>query len=93
MTLALLLYAAPAFALLCALALRRYPGEHTIERLRARFAVSVPRRARALVRRARPTPRLPRGGRLVAAAVAARPPPGWMTHPTPVIHLTQGATP
>lgn len=71
-----LLLLAPALLLLAALLARRYPGECMLGRLRRRRFV----RARPRVGGAVPAPRrpwvvLPRGGRLVGAAVAARPPP------------------
>ncbi len=85
MTLAVLVSVAPLLALLCALLLRRYPGEQAITLLRSRRAPVAAQRPRGPARlvRHRSQALLPRGGRLVAAAVAARPPPRWMTRPTP----------
>lgn len=73
----LLLLLAPALALVAVLLGRRYPGERVLARLRCR---RIPRRwarpgATVPAGRRRPVV-LPRGGRLVGAAVAARPPPG-----------------
>lgn len=71
----LLLVLGPYAALMGALLLRRYPGERVLARMRAR------RRAPRL----RPQPLCggpsfvfvsPRGGDLIARAIAARPPPG-----------------
>jgi len=74
-----LLLLAPALALLCALLAGAYPGERTILTLATLAARRPPacRRHRCAVsaHRPRPAAQLPRGGRLVAAAIAARPPP------------------
>jgi hypothetical protein len=70
------LLALPALLLLLPLLAGRYVGEDRLARLAASF---VPPRRRAgtplamRVRRARRT--LPRGGRLIAASLAVRPPP------------------
>jgi hypothetical protein len=74
-----LLLLAPALVLLCALLAGAYPGERRIASLAARRPPPRRRQHRALgTCRPRPAPQLPRGGRLVAAAIAARPPPrGW----------------
>jgi hypothetical protein len=70
-------YLLPALALLAILAFRRYPGARaliaTIERRRRGRFRSEPRTPAP-----RPEPRalLPRGGRLIATALAVRPPPG-----------------
>jgi hypothetical protein len=70
-----LLYALPAFALLVALLLGRYPGERLIA-VAARARRRPRRAARATTRRApldsTPTPR---GGELLARALAGRAPP------------------
>lgn len=70
------LYLAPALLLAVVLAARRYPGE----RLLARWARRGPRRRRAAVPRCLPSGRVclasvPRGGLLMARALAVRPPP------------------
>jgi uncharacterized protein YcnI len=72
-----LLLAAPVLVLACALLLGRYPGERVLEELRTR-----PRRTRRRAARAwTPAARraivriLPRGGPLVAGALAGRGPP------------------
>jgi hypothetical protein len=74
-----LLQLAPALLLAVALLLGRRPGEQTIERMRARLAPTARVRGRtsraAGARRAPSLLLLPRGGRLVGAPVAARPPP------------------
>jgi hypothetical protein len=70
------LLATPALVLLMPLLAGRYVGEERLARLGARLV--APRRATALVRvaKTRRAPRmLPRGGRLVAAALARRGPP------------------
>ena len=72
MSLELLLLLAPAVVLFAALLLGRYPGEAAIAR--ARRTVRLPR-PRAVARPRLETPCPPRGGRLVGAAIAARPPP------------------
>jgi hypothetical protein len=75
-----LLLLLPAAALFAVLLLGRYPGEDVLDtarRLRrglvkpSAAALLVP----SLVPIRRPPGGLPRGGRLVAAAIAARPPP------------------
>jgi hypothetical protein len=69
-------YLLPALALLAILAFRRYPGARaliaTIERRRRDRRRTEPRTAAP-----RPEVRalLPRGGRLIACALAVRPPP------------------
>jgi hypothetical protein len=65
----------PALALLALMALRRYPGEHVLATLAAARRAS-PRRAvsnRPLVPSVEQL--LPRGGLLLATALAVRPPP------------------
>jgi hypothetical protein len=71
----LLAYLAPVLALLCALALGRYPGERALRRRLPRRR-SARRLRAALAARPRP-PRLqgPRGGALLAYALAGRAPP------------------
>lgn len=71
-----LLLLVPALALLCALLTGTYPGERAIATLAARRPAvrKAPRRA-VRARSAQPVAQLPRGGRLVASAIAARPPP------------------
>jgi hypothetical protein len=71
-----LLYLAPALVLLALLVAGLYPGERALERVRLRWAPRRLRPARAMPRPGRPPVRLlPRGGRLLGASVAARPPP------------------
>ena len=70
-----LLYLVPALLLVTLLVLRRYPGERrlvaAVEARRARRAAhTIPAPPRVL-RRAR----VPRGGLLIASALAVRPPP------------------
>jgi hypothetical protein len=72
----LLAYAAPALVLAFALVRGHYPGEDRLVRLARRPA------RRPLRRRSAPRPRhflarrvMPRGGRLIAASLAVRPPP------------------
>lgn len=72
-----LLYAAPLLLLLLPLVAGRYVGEARIERL----ARAVRRRRRRVPRVATPAAArrcvqlVPRGGRLIAASLAVRPPP------------------
>jgi hypothetical protein len=73
-----LLYLAPALMLLAPLALERYVGEETIHRLKR--AVATRRRRRPARSVAAPLPIAPRtlmvrGGALLAASLAVRPPP------------------
>jgi len=73
----LLVYCAPLFVVAAPLLAGRYVGEQQLERLRVRRTPAVPRR---LVAAARPASRgpaslVPRGGRLIAEALAVRPPP------------------
>jgi hypothetical protein len=69
-------YLIPALLLLPALLARRYPGERA---LLAFIGERRRRRSRSGVRVAPPSPRpravVPRGGRLIAFALAVRPPP------------------
>jgi hypothetical protein len=71
-----LLLALPALLFALPLLAGRYVGEERLARLAAAFV--TPRRAKAapLPSTARRSPRsLPRGGRLIAASLAVRPPP------------------
>ena len=73
-----LVYLLPMLLLLLVLALRRYPGERALVTLAYRGRAH--RRAARTTRSARrpelaPRARVPRGGRLIAAAMAVRPPP------------------
>ncbi len=72
-----LLYVAPALLLLVPLLHGRFPGEDRIAALAARAAAPArPRAASALTPRARRLRALvARGGRLLAASLAVRPPP------------------
>jgi hypothetical protein len=71
-----LAYLLPLLLLLLTLGLRRYPGEHVllaaIARRSRRRAAS---RRRSRVRRPSPRTVMPRGGLLIAFALAVRPPP------------------
>jgi hypothetical protein len=71
-----LAYLSPALLLLLALAARRYPGERALVALMAAHAGT---RRRGLSDRpprvSGPRALLPRGGRLIAASLAVRPPP------------------
>ena len=70
-----LLYLVPSLLLIAALLLRRYPGERRlIAAAEARRPHRV-RRSSPLPAPVRPRARLPRGGLLIAAALAVRPPP------------------
>jgi hypothetical protein len=72
-----LLLAAPALVFALPLLAGRYVGEEQLARLAAAFVAARRRPAAQLVptvRRA--VHRLPRGGRLIAASLAVRPPPG-----------------
>ncbi len=73
-----LAFVLPAVVLLAALVVRRYPGERVLSRLRARrlrVAHAGPRAGACCAQRSRPRARMPRGGRLIAASLAVRPPP------------------
>jgi hypothetical protein len=80
------LYALPALALLAALLLGRYPGERLIFAAVAR-ARRRPRRAPQTAPRLASLDRatLPRGGKLLARALAGRPPPHGRRIPLPWI--------
>ena len=69
-------YAAPICLLALPLAAGRYPGEDALERLRER-RVPAPRRSTVLPRSGlrRAASAFPRGGRLIAQALAERAPP------------------
>jgi hypothetical protein len=72
----LVAYLAPLFALAIPLVAGRYLGEERLERLRTRREPAAPIKATALlggVRRAAAS--FPRGGRLIARALAERGPP------------------
>jgi hypothetical protein len=73
----LLVYSAPLFLVAAPLLAGRYVGEGQLERLRCGRTRAVPRRAPRAARPAsrRPAALLPRGGRLIAEALAVRPPP------------------
>ncbi|MSW50456.1 MAG: hypothetical protein F2817_06155, partial [Actinobacteria bacterium] len=67
---------APALLLIAVLLLGRYPGEATLSRLRRGRRPrrrALPRTHLGVARRAVAVP--PRGGRLIGAGVASRPPP------------------
>jgi hypothetical protein len=72
-------YLLPVLLLLLVLALRRYPGERTLVALASRGRTHhwSSRTARGAARRPKlaPRARVPRGGLLIAAALAVRPPP------------------
>jgi len=72
-----LLHLAPALAMFAALLARRYPGERHVVALvtRSRRARSIRRRTPLVLVTPRPSRSLPRGGLLVAAALAERGPP------------------
>jgi hypothetical protein len=72
----LLAYAAPLFLVAVPLLAGRYVGEERLERMRGGFAARR-RVARPALAASRRSPvLLPRGGRLIAEALAVRPPPG-----------------
>jgi hypothetical protein len=66
---------APVLVLLCVLALGRYPGERAFRRLVARRRAVRRRLPRAAPRRRDAAALLPRGGALLASALAGRAPP------------------
>ena len=70
----ILLYLAPALLLLAALACGRYPGERLLDAL-VRGWAPVPREAEPAPRRLLPIRSFPRGGALLALALAGRGPP------------------
>jgi hypothetical protein len=70
------LFLAPAIVLLASLLTGRYVGEERLRRLAAAFRPNRRRRLpTAAARIARPRALMPRGGRLVGASLAVRPPP------------------
>jgi hypothetical protein len=69
------LYLLPALLIVLALALGRHPGERVIVELCARRAGRPRRRALTLTHRCAGTRPAPRGGRLIATALAGRAPP------------------
>jgi hypothetical protein len=70
------LLAAPALLFALPLLAGRYVGEERLARLAAAFAPPRRRAAGSLATTARRTPgALPRGGHLIAASLAVRPPP------------------
>jgi hypothetical protein len=71
-----LAYAAPLFLLAVPLLAGRYIGENSLGALRGRIARRRRRVASVQPRAPRPVALLPRGGRLIAEALAVRPPPG-----------------
>jgi hypothetical protein len=66
---------APALALASMLFVRRYPGERALMRLAARSGPRRPPTTVSLPPAPRPAVRVPRGGLLMAFALAVRPPP------------------
>jgi hypothetical protein len=77
----LLVYSAPLFLVATPLLAGRYVGEQQLERLRVGHKCAAPRRPVAAARPASRGPAvcLPRGGRLIAEALAVRPPPLFST--------------
>jgi hypothetical protein len=77
---ALLPYLLPLVLLVAPLLAGRYPGEASLERLRGRRPRPARRRApvQSPVSGPAQTRLLPRGGLLVACALAVRPPPGLL---------------
>jgi hypothetical protein len=70
------LLALPVLLVLLPLLAGRYIGEERLARIAAAFVSSRRRRAPLLAATARRvSPTLPRGGRLIAASLAVRPPP------------------
>jgi hypothetical protein len=78
-----LLFLAPALLLALPLALGRFLGEDKLARLRARHRQPRARTATAIcaVAASRVRTLLPRGGALIAAALAKRPPPHLLQQP------------
>jgi hypothetical protein len=66
---------APVLVLLCVLTLGRYPGERALRRRVARLRTVRRRPPRAASRRRDAPALLPRGGALLASALAGRAPP------------------
>jgi hypothetical protein len=73
-------YLSPALLILLPLLGGRYPGDEALARVTRRRARPVrrPPRAALPLRRHRPSALLPRGGRLVATALAGRGPPALL---------------
>jgi hypothetical protein len=71
----ILLYLAPALLLLTALALGCYPGERLLEALIRGWAPVLGCEAEPATRRLPPARSFPRGGALLAMALAGRGPP------------------
>lgn len=71
-----LLYLAPAVLLLAALAFDRYPGERLLAAVARGWRPAPHREGRAPARPATPPRLVPRGGVLLALALAGRGPPG-----------------
>jgi hypothetical protein len=70
------LLAAPVLVFVLPLLVGRYLGEEQLARMAAAFVTTRRRRVAALVPTARrAAPILPRGGHLIAASLAVRPPP------------------
>jgi hypothetical protein len=70
------LLAAPVLVFALPLLAGRYVGEEQLARLAAAFVVARRRPAAAIMPTVRRAPRdVPRGGRLIAASLAVRPPP------------------
>ncbi|HEX7279062.1 MAG TPA: hypothetical protein VF255_05480 [Solirubrobacterales bacterium] len=71
----ILLYLAPALLLLTALALGHYPGERLLDALLRVWAPALGREAEPATSRLPPLRSFPRGGALLAMALAGRGPP------------------
>lgn len=80
-----LLYLAPWLLLLVALAFGRYPGERLLAAI-ARARRPLPRREDGPPARPLPPRSSPRGGVLLALALAGRGPPGVSRHPQGVAY-------
>lgn len=85
-----LLYLAPALLILLPLAFDRYPGERLLQAVMARPATQVSR-PRPPARRLAPASLLPRGGALLASALAGRGPPPRTAAAQPR-HLSMAST-
>jgi hypothetical protein len=70
-----ILFLLPALALALVLLARRYPGEHTLTRLRASRRARWARPRASLPRAARRHAVAAHGGLLIARSLAVRPPP------------------